>query len=305
MPPHRGDVFAIAKKKSKKVSPRSQRPGVLVSLYAARRKRSVRIAACAVLLLGAFASAAAGLSAINEHVTHLVMRRSHEPRWEFQDLPAELAPVAQPQLEANIADLFSGNWMDPGLCKSIADRLESSGWVARVNHVRRRSDALFQISCRYRLPFVMVQQDRSFFLVDREGVRLPGAYAYDSSFKLIQGVKAPSPDPGGIWPGEDVQAGLDIIARLEGEPFKEQLSAVLVQNFKGRADARQCHIELATDRPGGRIRWGSAPGLEIDENKASEKLAILRENYRQTGRLDADHPVIDIVTFPDRYTIPG
>ena len=65
------------------------------------------------------------------------------------------------------------------------------------------------------------------------------------------------------------------------------------------------NVELATDRAGGRIRWGSAPGLEIEENLPGQKLALLRQNFINTGRADADHPVIDVSTFPDRFTVPG
>ena len=40
-------------------------------------------------------------------------------------------------------------------------------------------------------------------------------------------------------------------------------------------------------------------------NSVAEKLAILTENYRQTGRADAGHAVIDISLYPDRFTIPA
>ena len=75
--------------------------------------------------------------------------------------------------------------------------------------------------------------------------------------------------------------------------------------YGGRRDPRACHIELMTDQAGGRIRWGSAPGSELEENGVQQKLALLRENFSKTGRVDARHAVIDVSTFPDRYTIPG
>ena len=46
-------------------------------------------------------------------------------------------------------------------------------------------------------------------------------------------------------------------------------------------------------------------GFEVEENLAPQKLALLRQNYAQTGRADAGHAVIDISTFPDRFHIPG
>ena len=94
-----------------------------------------------------------------------------------------------------------------------------------------------------------------------------------------------------------------MISLLGAEPYAAQLTAVLVDNFRSPSRAGRCPIELATDRAGGRIRWGSAPGTELAENSVDEKLAILRENFRSTGRADAGHAVIDISLFPDRFTI--
>ena len=151
----------------------------------------------------------------------------------------------------------------------------------------------------------MVQQGTEFFLLDSGGVRLPGTYAYDPALPLIQGVGASVSNPGAKWPGQDVDAGLTVLKALEEQPFAGQITAVLVDNFGGRVNPRQTHIKLATDRAGGRVYWGSAPGFELEENSIENKLAILGENFRRTGRVDAHHAIIDVSTFPDRFTIPG
>ncbi|MCH8149346.1 MAG: hypothetical protein IH987_15410 [Planctomycetes bacterium] len=151
----------------------------------------------------------------------------------------------------------------------------------------------------------MVQKKDEFYLVDRHSVRLPGRYHYDPIWLLIQGVGQSAPDPGRVWPGGDVRTGLAVIEAIVGRSFVSQITAVLVENVGGRRDRHRCHVELATDRAGGRIRWGSAPGFELEENSVAEKLAILTENYRHTGRADAEHPIIDISLYPDRYTIPA
>jgi hypothetical protein len=151
----------------------------------------------------------------------------------------------------------------------------------------------------------MVQHGGEFLLVDADGVRLPGKYLYNPAWKLVQGVRASPPEPGVSWEGQDIRAGLAVIEALGEQPFADQITAVLVDNVGGRHQPGRSHVELATDRAGGRIRWGSAPGTEVEENSVPQKVAILYENYRQTGRLDAGHPVIDISTFPDRFTVPG
>jgi len=308
------------KKKAKQSRPRSRRlqPAREVRNRGRKRRslktviasgfnvlRRLKPAALVAGVVAGLLAGAAALAGLNNHVDRMILQRYAGPKPVFLDLPEAIETVAGPQLQARLSDLLTWDWTDRRLCKEMAQRLAESGWVARVDSVRRGSDGTFRIRCRYRMPYAMVQQDRTFLLIDRDGVRLPGTYRYDEKFKLIQGVAMPAAEPGARWPGEDLQAGLAIIEALGKEPFGDQVTAVLVDNFGGRENARRCHIELATDRAGGRVRWGSAPGYEIDENNVVEKLAILRENYRRTGRMDAEHPVIDIVTFPDRFTIPG
>ena len=168
-------------------------------------------------------------------------------------------------LKDALGTVSPGEWTGDSLCREMATSLAAVGWVAEVKYVRRRSDAVFEISCRYRLPVAIVQHASEFFLVDRAGIRLPGTYIYDADWKLVQGVRAWPPPPGTAWESKALRDGLAILAKLEGEPFRHQITAVLVENAAGRIDPRRCHIELATDRAGGRIQWGSAPGMEMEE----------------------------------------
>jgi hypothetical protein len=177
--------------------------------------------------------------------------------------------------------------------------------VQRVDQVLRLPDGRIEVRCRYRTPFALVQSGGGFVLVDGEGVRLPGQYPYSPSLPLVQGVAAPAPDQGQLWDAPDLAAGLKILTRLAGEPYADQVTAVLVHNHGGRRSPRSAHVELATDRAGGRIIWGSGPGEEIEENTAAQKMAILQRNYELHGRIDAGLPVIDISTFPDRFTTPS
>ncbi|MGB2985551.1 MAG: hypothetical protein WBE26_06680 [Phycisphaerae bacterium] len=242
---------------------------------------------------------------LEAHVKRKLVERVDRPALVFVDLPEQLTEPALGDLREAVSDLLAGDWTDEHLCREMATRLGEVGWMAEVDFVRRTGDGQFKISGRYRLPVAMVQKDDEFILVDGEGVRLPGTYLYTPTWKLIQGVGTPAPKPGAKWDGADIKAGLAIVAAMEHEVFGAQITAVIVENVGGRRDPRHSHIELATDRAGGRIRWGSAPGSELEENTVEQKLAILRENYRQTGRVDAHHPVIDISIRPDRFTVPG
>jgi len=242
---------------------------------------------------------------LNAHVDRLLLRDRPDPVVEFVDLPKELVTLANYDLHSSLFDLLGREWTDDRLCGEMATRIARVGWVSRVNFVRRTGGGRFEISCRYRLPAALVEQGDRFFLADAEGVRLPGVYVHNPAWRLIEGVSKPAPPPGVRWDGDDLRAGLAVLAAVQREPFGRQIVGVVVDNFGGRRDPRTCQIELMTDRAGGRIRWGSAPGSELEENGVQQKLVLLRENFRKTGRVDAQHAVIDVSTFPDRYTIPG
>ncbi len=242
---------------------------------------------------------------LDSHVDRLLLQERPDPVVEFFDLPKELVTLANFDLHSSLFDLLGREWTDDRLCQAMATRVAEVGWVSRVNFVRRTGGGRFEISCRYRLPAALVQQGGQYFLVDAEAVRLPGVYVYHPVWRLIDGVSNSAPREGAPWEGEDVRAALAVLSAVQPEPFGEQIAGVVVSNFRGRRDSSACHIELMTDQTGGRIRWGSAPGSELEENGVQQKLALLRENFNKTGRVDARHAVIDVSTFPDRYTIPG
>ena len=274
--------------------------GWYASLDPARKRRVWRVSAW-VLAGGLVAGVAtAGMAKLEGHV-HAGARFLGEPQIVLLGVPEGLEDVIQGQ----VAPLARTSWIEPGLCKRIAGRLEQIAWVREVECVRRLGSGRIEVRCRYRTPAAMVQAGGEFALVDAQGVRLPGRYPYSPGWMLIQGAAGPLPSPGQRWPSPDLAAALEIAERLAAEPFVDQVTAVCVHNHGGRRDPRAAHIELATDRAGGRIVWGSAPGEEIEENSAEQKLAILRRNHELYGRIDAGRQVIDISTFPDRFTVPA
>lgn len=267
-----------------------------------------RLVVGGVLLVGAsacFASAGYGLGRLDTHVRAMTLEKHPSADVLFIDLPNDLASFALDDLYASIDDLQTMLWTDDRLCREMSQRLSTVGWVERVNFVRKTSTAQIQVSANYRYPVALVKQVDGYYLVDTHRVRLPGTYRFEPTWKLVHGVAAPAPAPGRVWEGADLLAGLGVLERIAREPFAHQVTGVDVANFSGRVDPYRSHLALETDRPEGRIAWGSALGQEVEENLPEQKLALLRANYRETGRVDADHPVIDISTFPDRITVPG
>jgi len=260
------------------------------------------VAACAVLAL----AGSRAIGYFDERLSQSLLARSPKASIEFVDLPEGLMALAGGDLRGSVSDLLELPWTEPDRCRQIAERLATLGWIEAIDSVQRNNAGRFEVSARYRMPVALVGlKDDDYVLVDGKGIRLPGLYVYHSRWYFIDGLDSPPPKVGERWGAPELEAGLAVLAALRPEPYRHQIAGVSVANFAGRKNARGTHLELFTDRPGGRIRWGSAPGFEVEENVAAQKLALLRQNFAQTGRADAGHPVIDISTFPDRFHIPG
>jgi hypothetical protein len=292
-------MFGFRRKKKAKRTPR--RPW----LPPAARRLAIMLVVVTGATFALAAGGAFGVTLLDRHVDGLILAESPPPTVHFADLPPQLASLAGPDLENALGDVREQPWLEDGLCEQIGQRVQATGWLAALRYVRRLPGARFEVKAAYRLPAALVQQGSDFALVDWDAVRLPGDYVYHPTWKLIQGVATIAPAAGQSWKADDLRSGLDLWQVLRDEPYADQLTAVLVDNYAGRKNPRAPHIELATDRPGGRIYWGSAPGREVEENAVVQKLTILRENFRRTGRADAGYLAIDITTYPDRFTVPG
>ncbi len=294
------------KRKSQSSNRGAKGGGILSAISWQKLRRPLWYTICVASLAALVLTGSRSIAAFDEHLNQTLLARSPAATVEFLDLPEGLMALAGGDLRGGIADLLERPWTEPDLCRQIAERLAGIGWIDAVDSVQRTIAGRFEIKARYRLPFALVGVPRNdYVLVDAQGVRLPGLYVYHPRWYVINGVDSPAPKVGERWAAPDLQAGISILAALRPEPFRAQITGVNVVNFSGRKNARSTHVELLTDRDGGRIRWGSAPGYEVEENLAPQKLALLRQNFAQTGRADAGHPIIDISTFPDRFHIPG
>ncbi len=283
----------MAKRKKKKTSPvRRWIESFQENEFIHRWRRPVVGCVLMVLLLSAIAM---GMRQLERYVySHI--NNQKPARIEFAALPDHLQGVF-----ANVVAEFEHEpWMGDKLCGELAQRLGDVAWVKNVNRVHRFSDGRVEIDCSYRSPVAMVRTTGGMLLVDEEGVLLPGRYARDMDLLAIEGVGTPPPDPGQRWDAPELRAGLDLVHIFENERFASQITGVSVSNYHGRQDRRAAHIELATDRVGSRIIWGSAPGEEIEENTLEQKVKLLRRNFHQYGRVDANRGVIDVSVYPDR-----
>jgi len=251
----------------------------------------------AILLITGLGGAAFGLHALEPVARRVV---NPQPRLEWEDLPAWLthpnqaAFLAQREAEAGLGP--GASLHDPGLVRSIGERLAASPWIAEVRRVAARSDGTIRVHAVFRTPLAMVEHRGTAYLVDHGGVRLPlempAQQVNRRAWLVIQGVAASPPrEAGQPWTGEDLAAGLKLarfLARAETVgrlAFRDAIHAIDVSNHKWRVDGSAGQLRLRTQNPCELIHWGVPPGEEFEiEPPAEWKLAALGELY-QAGRL--------------------
>ena len=190
--------------------------------------------------------------------------------------------------------------------------LRASPWIKQVREVRRtyqdQPGDTIEIDCDYRAPVALVRWGQSFWLVDGDGVKLPAQFTASQlpqvvngadrkvNIRVITGVVHNPVAAGTKWPGDDLQAGLDMVKVLYGLPYAEEIISVDVSNFGGRVKQKEAQLTLGTTHDT-TIRWGRPINGGIDffvEIPAERKLANLQQIRNRFGRIDANQPWLDI-----------
>lgn len=265
-----------------------------------------------IVILGALvAGGYLGLGRLDAHVRSLP---------EYQSpVRVELANRPDWMREHHVREILAGptgleflaglEFLDDRTVERVASHTAQSGWVARVVRAEKLDGGVVRVECEFREPIAVVQRGSRFYLVDAEGLRLPGTYSDPGGYLIVQGVGQSAPPPGRSWNSDDLQAGLRLAELVLNEPFADQIGSIQVHNYAGRRDPAGAHLALLT-RPAdgrsgwGRVLWGSGPGEEIEEPTADEKIRLLRANYMQCGRIDAGAPWIDVSIRPGEYRRP-
>jgi len=263
-----------------------------------RAWRTFRIGSAIALLIAIGVGIALGRQWISQQVA--ARAAAAEVEIVFDGMPAWMHDAAADALTERVMRHWTGDPLNADALHAIADALDQSAWIARVDRVRRTAPDRLRLVADYREPAALVAGPDGFHLIDPAGARLPGVYPLKDLKPLgllpIVGVASDPPEPGSVWPGGDVQAGLDLARLLEPRPWVTQVRAIDVTNFQNRADRRRPQLLLLTDR--GTVRWGRPPGAEgVLEPPAARKLAMLdrvAETYE--GRIDARGRVVDVFT---------
>jgi hypothetical protein len=251
-----------------------------------------------------------------EKKVHALERFDRELVLEWTDLPQWLRLRDNRRILEDLAQRVGlcpeDRLLDPELAQRVGEALSAPdvGWVKSVDRVTVKPDGVVSVRCKFRNPSAWVRRGQSCYLIDDQGVRLPGRWKVadctGSSLLMIEGVQQKAPAVGTAWSGADLAAGLHMATLLADKPFRAQITGIIVDNYDGRRDRSRPHIELATDRPGSRVWWGRAPNEESGtEITATQKVTLLQTLYDQYRRIDLGQPYVNITTWPDRISVPA
>jgi hypothetical protein len=261
-----------------------------------------------------------------------LLRHHVERRVVFPDRPAKIVLVNRPawmsdflaeQIIRAVRPAGIHSTFDHQVLVDVGTILRTNPWVKEVRQVRRAFDKkpgdTIEIDCEYRAPIALVHWKDYFWLVDGEAVKLPEQFTQDQlprivmgpnrklNIRVIEGVQQAPVESGQKWAGADLEAGLDLVRLLHGQPYAEEIVKVDVSNFAGRNSQKDAQIVLVT-KYGTEIRWGRPINSRdfFVEVSANQKLKYMQQVYEQFHRVDGNFPWIDIrfdkITYPSAPT---
>jgi len=209
-----------------------------------------------------------------------------EPKIQLEYLPGSEWVQQEgwlPRIQASIR-LPDKPYMDDKLPEEVAQQVAATGWVRRVLQVERGMDGTIRVCCDYRRPIAMVLTNRGKYIpVDKDGVRLPEEYERveaDSGWMRILGVQTEPPPVGGSYEkfrGEKCDGAHAV--RLAFLLFSQPETGDKITGI----DVSNCSDIMLYTRDGGKFRWGSAIGCEVEEPEPAYKLRNLALTLRTSS----------------------
>lgn len=280
---------------------------------AALRGAATRLT-CAVLCALALA---AGVFGMKRYVERDVARPKAPPVVSLKNRPVWMTDFLAGQIAASVRPAGMHSTFDHQMLVDRVAMLKTNPWIRNVRQVRRvygtRAGDTLEVDCDYRAPIALVRWQKDYWLVDADGVKLPERFSAadvprivigrdgKTNIRIVDGVQRPPPKPGKPWGGQDLAAGLEMVRRLYGLPYTDDVVKVDVSNFGGRIDHREAQLVLGT-KFASEIRWGAPIGGRSFEARPQQKFEYLRQVYEEFGRCDARQKWIDIrydkITYP-------
>lgn len=268
-----------------------------------------RVFAGVVLAAGALGASGWGVATVHDRAGELLAAETVQldVRWPRRTPEEEswIGPEFRSRIVSDIESHLSGRVIDAVSLSDLGEVLQASGWFEGAPRLRRTADDAVSVDGVWRRPACVLRFGDRDRVIDWSGRPLPVDYAPGgSNLRVIVGA-ASEPgrtadgrlDMGAAWPGEDVAAGLELLAPLLQEGFASQIAGVDVGGYY-----TQGQLVILTDE-GTRIVWGGRFGEFIPgEAPSDEKLARLRQNAANpqfSHRIDMGQRRIEI--FDERY----
>ena len=254
---------------------------------------------------------AAGVFLLKRYVDREIAFPKKPPKVVLKQRPVWMSDFLAASIAESVRPAGAHSSFDHQMLVDRVAMLKTNPWIKNVRQVRRgyaqRPGDSLEIDCDYRAPIALVRWGKDYWLVDGEGVKLPERFeAADvpkivvgrdghTNIRVVEGVQRPPPQPGRTWGGEDLTAGLEMVKRLYGVNYADEIVKVNVANFGGRVDVREAQLVLGT-KHSTEIRWGRPVGAKDDfiEVRADRKFDYIRRVYEEFGRCDARQRWIDV-----------
>ncbi len=261
-----------------------------------------------------------------------------EPSLSGGEVTTWVPPSVQEELTAKVHEALLAE-PDPlssaGLRKAGESLIETA-WLSSIESVRRVGSEV-RIQGTWRVPWAVVRWRGRDQLVSREGVVLPMSFeAGASGFRVIEGLGRepallasaasvhegwpPRPRHGVVWPGEDLQAALDLLETLVPHAWWSQVAGVDAARYAAEKSLVILTTPGASASPSigetptaGRIVWGAGPKDFVPWEQSTEvKIRRLNHLAQSRGRIDGGEQTVYIAgerilidQSPVIATLPG
>ncbi len=196
--------------------------------------------------------------------------------------------------------------LDPKVLTDLSAFLGASGWFEAAPTVRRTGTNGIVIEGEWRTPAAVVRYrptpgvSEQLLWLSSKGYPMPKvADPGNARPRVIVGPKAgPPTTPGGqvdfdrAWPGDDVAAGLELLALVGRQTWANQVAGVDVSEYA----SKECLSLLTTY--GTRVVWGGKPSKpRYGDAPTRQKLHHIATLKGDTRRIDAGHQIVYVDSF--------
>lgn len=209
--------------------------------------------------------------------------------WLPRQFQEELFTLAKSALERQ-SDPFS-----PEPLRELGKALAASGWYDGPPTIRREGESTILIDGRWRIPAAVVCADGKYQMISWQGFLMPPQYTEMPKGLLVIGGQADGiprdayakVDYVHPWPGEDVPAGLELLALVVQQKWGDQVAGVDVSEYGAKKS-----LTMLT-AVGTRVVWGGKPSKPlIGDASTGQKLANIATLVRDTHRIDGGYPIV-------------